>query len=274
MLAPRIILFTPATLVDSNRRTASAVDEAMGELSRRGIPLVLCTSGTRAQVELLRRKLGHVHPFITESGGGLFIPDGYFALRIEGAMRIGRDLCVPFGRPADEASEAVQDIAAGTGAEVVRYSEMSALEISRNLGISEREAEASHEREFSERFYFAGNVAAACPAFGRMAVERGWQLRPSEPWWELYSGNDEGNAARRLMQLYRRALRSRVKAVGVGASVEDLSLLAASDQAFLIPGRGAQFDQVLLSRLPGANRTSLPGVDGWNETVLNILSQI
>jgi mannosyl-3-phosphoglycerate phosphatase len=274
MLPPGIVLFTPAALVGSPRRAASPVDEALAEVDRRNIPLVLCTSGTRAQLELFRRKLGHGHPFITESGGGLFIPDGYFALRIEGARRRGRYLCVPFGRSADEASEAVQDIAAATGAEVVRYSEMSTREISRNAGINEREAEASREREFSEGFYFAGNADSATPAFERMAIERGWRVRSSEIWWELYAGNDEGNAARRVTQLYRQALRSRVKAVGLGASAEDLSLLAASDQAFLIPQPDGQLDQVLVSRLPRAKRTSAPGFQGWNETVLNILSQI
>ena len=46
---------------------------------------MLLTRGTRAQLELLRRKIEHAHPFITEGGGGLFLPDGYFSLRLEGA---------------------------------------------------------------------------------------------------------------------------------------------------------------------------------------------
>jgi mannosyl-3-phosphoglycerate phosphatase len=274
MLPPRIVLFTPASLVVSPRSGTSPVSQALAEIDRRNIPLVLSTTGTRAQLELLRRKIGHVHPFITESGGGLFIPDDYFALRLDGAKRAGRYLCLSFGRSSDEAGEVLQDIAGATGTEVVRYAETSAREISRNSGISEREAEASREREFGESFYFAGNADSAAAAFEKMAKERGWHVRRSGPWWDLYSGNDENNAARRLMQLYRRALRFRVKSVCIGTSAEDLRLLKASDQAFILPEPDGQFDQELISKLQRANRAAMPGSIGWNETVLSILSRI
>jgi mannosyl-3-phosphoglycerate phosphatase len=273
-MAPRIVLFTPARLLGSPTHAANPIRVVLAEIDRQHIPLVLSTSGTRAQLELLRRKIGHGHPFITESGGGVFIPEGYFALRIEGARRAGRYLCLPFGRSSADAAEALQDIAAAADAEFVRYPEISTREISRDTGISEREAEASREREFTERFYFVGNVDAAVPAFEAMASERGWHVKRSGPWWELYSGNDEAKAARRLMQLYRQALRSRVKSVGIGASAEDLNLLAASDQTFILPQSAGQFDQVLVSRLPHATRTAVPGSTGWSETVLNILSRI
>jgi len=80
--------------------------EALFEIERRKIPLVLSTRGTRAQLEVLRRKIGHGHPFSTEGGGGLFLPDGYFSLRLEGATRAARYLCVPFGRSSREAGTA------------------------------------------------------------------------------------------------------------------------------------------------------------------------
>lgn len=274
MLAPRMILFTPASLLAPPTRTAQTLGEVLTQIEIKNVPLVLSTRGTRAEVELLRRKMGFGHPFITEGGGGLFVPDGYFSLRLEGATRAGRYFCIAFGRSSQEASDAVQDIAKTVGAEVVRYKEMSAREISRNTGMSQREAEASAQREFSERFYFAGNADLAAPAFEKAASGADWTVRRCGPWWELYSGNDEGKAVRRLMQLYRQALRSRVKSVAIGRSAEDLGLLAASDQAFILPQAPDQFDQVLLSRLPQAVRGSAPGLLGWRETVLNILSRI
>lgn len=273
MLAPRVIVFTPANLLGSPASTGYAASEALAEIERRHIPLVLLTPGTRAQLEILRRKIGHADPFITESGGGLFLPDGYFALRLEGAKRAARYLSVPFGRTSEEAGAAVEEIAEQAGAEVVRYADMNAREISRNSGMTEREAEASREREFSDRFFFAGNMDLAAPSFEKIAAEQKWQIRHGEPFWELYSGNDEGKALRYLMRLYREALRSRVRSVSIGISIEDLSLLAASDQAFILPSRTAHFDERLVAKLPNSVRVDVPGAAGWNQTILDVLSR-
>ena len=273
MLAPRVVIFTPSNLLGSAISVAPGVSEALFEIERRKVPLVLSTHGTRAQLEVLRRKIGHGHPFITEGGGGLFLPDGYFALRLEGATRAGRYLCVPFGRSSRQASTAAEEIARQAGAEIVRYADMSAREIARNAGISERDAQASREREFSERFFFAGNADMAIQPFEDIAREQNWQIRRSEPFWEMCSGNDEGKALRYLMRLYRQALRSRIRSVGIGALSEDLSLLAASDQAFILPAAGGRFDDQLLSKLPNSAKIALPGASGWNQTVVNVLSR-
>jgi predicted mannosyl-3-phosphoglycerate phosphatase (HAD superfamily) len=273
MLPPRVVIFTPSNLLGSANNAAPAASEALLEIGRRNIPLILSTRGTRAQLEALRRKIEHGHPFITEGGGGLFVPDGYFALRLEGAKRAGRYLCVPFGRSAEEAGAAVEDIAREAGAEVVRYAEMSAREIARNTGMPERDAQASRERGFSERFFFAGNADLAFPPFEKIAREHQWQIRRCEPFWELRSGNDEGKAVRYLMRLYRQALRSRIRSVGIGASFEDVSLLAASDQAFILPASGGRFDDELLAKLPNSARIAVPGAPGWNQTVLDTLSR-
>ena len=274
MLAPRVVIFTPSNLLGSANNVAPAVSEALFEIERRKIPLVLSTRGTRAQLEVLRRKIGHGHPFITEGGGGLFLPDGYFSLRLEGATRAARYLCVPFGRSSREAGTAADDIARQAGAEIVRYAEMSAREIARNAGVSEPEAQASREREFSERFFFAGNVDLAMQSFENIAREQNWEIRRSEPFWELCSGNDEGKALRYLMRLYRQALRSRIRSVGIGASFDDLSLLAASDQAFILPAAAGRFDDQLLSKLPNSAKIALPGAAGWNQTVVDVLSRV
>jgi mannosyl-3-phosphoglycerate phosphatase len=273
MLAPRVVIFTPSDLLGSANSLAQPAAEALLEIKRRHVPLVLSTRGTRAQLEPLRRKLEHAHPFITEGGGGLFFPDGYFALRLEGARRAARYLCVPFGRSSQEAGAAVEDIAREAGAEIVRYAEMSPREIARNTGMTERDSEAAREREFSERFFFAGDAGSAAQSFEKIAVSNGWQIRRSGLFWELYSGSDEGKAVRYLMRLYRQALRSRIRSVAIGASSEDLSLLAAADQAFLLPISGGRFDDQLLSKLPNSAKITVPGAAGWNQTVLDLLSR-
>ena len=77
MLAPRQILFTAVddVLHPTSGSSWEAATQALEALVRRGVPLIVASRGTRAQLEPLRRKIEHGHPFLTESGAGLFIPD-------------------------------------------------------------------------------------------------------------------------------------------------------------------------------------------------------
>ena len=138
MLAPRQIIFTAVDDVffQVSGEAWETASEALQKLARQGIPLVLSSRGTRAQLEPVRRKIQHGHPFLTESGAGLFIPDGYFNLRLEGATRFGRNFCVPFGRTHIEAAAALPEIAEEAGASVVGFSQMSLREIARSCGLS------------------------------------------------------------------------------------------------------------------------------------------
>jgi mannosyl-3-phosphoglycerate phosphatase len=279
MLAPTRVIFTAVegTLLDphspSPSQFLSAAGEALEELERRRVPLVLATSGTRAELDPLRRKMEHGHPFVTESGGGLFIPDGYFTQHLKGAVRQGRFFCVAFGRPYADAVAATDELAEESGASIVGYSQMTAREISRNTGEPLRQAELARQREFSERFFFAGGTEKITDKFEREARASGWDAIRGEPFWELRSGNDDGRALRHLMRLLRDALHTRLRAVAIGSSASDLSLLSAADQAVVLPRRGQEFDATLSSRLPRAIRGEAPGPAGWNQAVLQALEE-
>jgi mannosyl-3-phosphoglycerate phosphatase len=275
MLAPRQIIFTAVEgaldhLVPSS---SGAVFDALQALAHRGIPLVLSSRGTRAQLEPLRRKLQHGHPFLTESGGGLFIPDGYFNLRLEGATRAGRVFCLPFARPHAEAAAALQEIAAEAGADVVGFSQMSAREIARNSGLSPKEAELSRQREFSEIFFFAGETVKAPRRFSEIARQRGWETIPGDPFWEIRATRLRGGepAPRYLMGIYRKSLHVRLRSVGIGSQAQDLHLLSATDTAVVLPLHPGNFDEALMPHLPRVLRGDQPGPEGWSHAIMKIL---
>jgi mannosyl-3-phosphoglycerate phosphatase len=276
MLAPRQIIFTAVDGVLNHASGAAweAVSEALQALARRGVPLVLATRGTRAQLEPLRRKLQHGHPFLTESGAGLFIPDGYFNVRLEGATRFGRHFCVPFARPHSEAAAALPEIAEEATASVVGFSQMSVREIARNSGLSSRDAELFRQREFGEIFFFAGETEEVTRRFSQIALDKGWEAVPGDPLWELrgrLKQNGE-NAVRYLMGLYRKALHGRQRSVGIGSDAGDLYLLAATDATIVLPRYSGRFDDALLGKLPRAVRAEQPGAEGWAQAVLGTLT--
>lgn len=270
-----VILFTDldGTLLDERSYSADAAAQALDEIERRRIPLVFCTSKTRAEVEVLRRELGNPHPFITENGGGIFIPQGYFRMALPRATAVGRYHRIALARPYKEIVEELEQLAADTGTAVVGFHHMNANEVARNTGLSPNGAKLALAREFDEPFFFAGATEKAQQIFAEQAQKRGLQLVQGGRFWHLSSGSDKGRAVRELMRLYRSAWRSRVRAVAIGNSANDLPMLAAADVAILLPERNGNLNAEVLSRLRSARRGAAPGPAGWNRAILELLRE-
>ena len=65
------VVFTDldGTLLEHSTYSFAEAEEALDLLRSQDIPLVICTSKTRSEVEFWRRLLGNEHPFIVENGG-------------------------------------------------------------------------------------------------------------------------------------------------------------------------------------------------------------
>ena len=59
------------TLLDHYTYSFEDARPALGRLRAAGVPLVLCTSKTRAEIAPLRDALRNTHPFISENGGAV-----------------------------------------------------------------------------------------------------------------------------------------------------------------------------------------------------------
>ena len=75
------------------------------------------------------------------------------------------------------------------------------------------------------------------------------------------------------MRLLRDSLHTRLRSIAVGSSAPDLPLLAAADQAVVLPRRGQESDSLLSAKLPQAVQADASGPAGWNETVLKLLEE-
>jgi mannosyl-3-phosphoglycerate phosphatase family protein len=274
LLAPRHLIFSSldGALVDPRTGSHADAEDALSELERRKIPLILLTPRTRAEIEPVRRRLGHNHPFITENGGGIFFPDGYFNVRIPGAVRNGRYLCIAQGRPYQEVSTALDDLAEECGVGVAGFHHMSLREIADNTGLRPRDAELARSREFDEPFFFTSADEPAIARFVEAAQRKGFSARNGGMFWHLSSGCDAARAVRTLTQLFREATRIKLRAVGIGANSEDITWLRAMDQAILLPGGDAKSEDSKANQTKHIVPGNAPGPAGWSETILNIVS--
>ncbi|MCL5287342.1 MAG: HAD-IIB family hydrolase [Acidobacteria bacterium] len=266
-------LFTDldSTLLDHRTFSWRAAEDALHEIERRKIPLVFCTSKTRAEVEFLRRKIGNAHPFITENGGGIYIPHGYFPQRIEGAVTVKTYHCLALARPYDEILDALDEIAAEAGVEAVGFHQMSAKEIAENSGLDAEQVQLARQRDYDEPFFLAGATPKKEAAFVRLARDRKLEVVRGSRFWHIHAGSDKGRAVRELTKHYRAAWRRKLRAVAFGDSANDLPMLAAADAAILLPKHDGTFDEAVTAKLPRVTRGSAPGPAGWNQAVLELL---
>ena len=274
MLAPRHLIFSAidGALIDPRTGSCADVEDVLAELDRRKIPVVLVSQLTRAEIEPLRRKLGNSHPFVAENGGGIFFPDGYMNVKIPGAVRKTRYLCIDQGRPYEEVCAALDEIAEQCGVGVAGFHHMNLREIADNAGLRPRDAELAREREYDEPFYFTSADDAGIARFVEAAKETGFSARPGGMFWHFSSGSDPARAVRTVTHLFREAAHIKLRAVGIGAGPEDVEWLQAVDQAILLPGKDG------VPEGPGANPAKnivlagTPGPGGWSETILSIIS--
>ena len=79
------IIFTDldGTLLDQYNYSYKKAIKALNLIRKKDIPLVFCTSKTRAEIEFYRKKLSNKHPFISENGGAIFIPNNYFNFKVD-----------------------------------------------------------------------------------------------------------------------------------------------------------------------------------------------
>jgi mannosyl-3-phosphoglycerate phosphatase len=273
LLAPRHLIFTAleGALLDPRTGSFAEAEEALSELDRRRIPLVLVTSRTRDEIEPLRRKLGHTHPFITEGGGGIFLPDGYFNLKIPDVRRSGRYLCVSLGRPYDEVCAALDDVAEESGVGVAGFHHMSSREVAENMGLRPREAELARCREFDEPFFFTSADEQAIARFVAAAKERGFDVRPGQTFWHFSSGCDAPRAVRWLTKLFRDATRIKLRAVGIGPAAENLPWLRGVDHALLLGGPHLNSEDPDPIQPRHSIHEIASGPAGWNASILNII---
>src|SRR5262245_16745201 len=71
-----LLVFTDldGCLLDEHTYSWERARPALEALRARGVPLLLCSSKTRSEMEALARELGLAWPYVVENGGAFVIP--------------------------------------------------------------------------------------------------------------------------------------------------------------------------------------------------------
>lgn len=246
-------------------------DEALPALElikTRRMPLILCSSKTRVEIETYRKRLENSDPFISENGGGIFIPEGYFNFSVEGELRDGYRVITP-GRSYSEVRKVFREIQIKTGIIVRGFGDMGVKEVAYLTGLPLSDAELAKERDFDEPFMFEEGEKRVKEFLE--AIEEAGLYWTQGRFYHILGDHDKGEAVRILKGYYERAY-GIVKTIGLGDNFNDLPLLQSVDYPVLVQKEDGSYDERI--RLPHLIRAEGIGPEGWNRAVIMLIDTI
>jgi mannosyl-3-phosphoglycerate phosphatase family protein len=263
----KTIIFTDldGTLLHPKTYSFEDAAPALGVIIERDIPLILCSSKTRAEMEVYRTRLKNKHPFIVENGGAVYVPTGYFTFPT-GSVRDRSYIVTEFGAPYKEIRKNFASLRESLGVSVKGFGDMSVEEISEVTGLSSDEAALAREREYGEPFIFEQRPD---DRFLQAIEERG--LRWTQGRLYCLMGDHDKGKAIRLLKSWFQAEYGKLMTIGLGDGLNDLPLLSEVDRPVLIPKEDGSYDPRI--ELPGLRKAKGTGPVGWNRAVLELLKE-
>jgi len=252
---------------------ADAAADALDALSRAQIPLVFCSSKTRAEIELLQQRLDVHHPFIAENGGALYIPDGYFTFDVPYARpSTSGYLVVQYGRPYGDVVQALSRAARRARVPVLGFNEMSVEDVARVCGLPLLSARLAKLRDYSEPFRIVASTRGARRQLEHALNAEGFGCAAGGLFDLAGFHRDQGLPVRMLTTLYRRSM-GRARTVGLGDGFDDVPLLRRVDLPVVVAGNSPERSAQLLGSVPHAVVTRTAGPAGWAEQIFDILTR-
>jgi mannosyl-3-phosphoglycerate phosphatase len=255
----KLVLITDVDgcLVDRATRSHAAAREAIERVRRSAVPLVLCSSRTRAEIERLREELRLADPFISENGGALFSPIGTFPFALAGAVRKGAYDIVELGRPHRQVLQLLVATAAKVGVDITTFSDMSVQRVAAECGLSLADARLAKLREYDEPFRLVEPDAAVRARLCRSLRSAGLRCTNGGPYDHVTLATDKGVAAGLLRRFYARGW-GEVTMVGIGGVENDSEWLSAVDVPVVVRSQA----------------TASEGPAGWCEAVQELLDRL
>ncbi len=271
----KILVYTDldGTLLDHHTYSFQEALPALALIRKRNVPLIFCSSKTRGELEEYQRKLGMEYPFISENGGAIFIPKGYFNEPKGHLKAKGKYLIAELGAPYETLRKRLLEVSRRFGARVVGFGDLTAKQIASMFGLPYEEAKSAKRRDYDEPFYFLDEMKPKeIRAIDREFKRSGLNLSKGGRFYHLMGQNDKGKAVRLLTKMYKQNWNTDLLTVGIGDSLNDLPMLKAVDVPVLVRQKDSSYDKEILKKLKVQKARGI-GPSGWNEAILGLLGK-
>jgi len=269
IVKPYYIIFSDldGTLLDHETYKHAEATEAMDLVKEREIPLILCSSKTRAEIEECRKTLALRDPFISENGAAIFFKKGSLDVMDVPFVEYGGYGVIELGIPYSTIKSCFAEIKAETHLQLLGFSEMSLAQVVEHTGLTVKEAELARARDYSEPFLFM-EQQTSLKRLKKYACRKGLNITRGGRFYHLTGDNDKGKAVSILKKLYEQKARPLIS-IGLGDSLNDFPMLENVEMPVLVKKKTGKYE-------PWTGRKEILyapdiGPKGWNRAVLDIL---
>jgi mannosyl-3-phosphoglycerate phosphatase len=234
------------------------------------IPLIICTSKTRAQTEIYRSRLNLNYPLIVENGGAIYFPPGSFPLgRLpSGSLYKDGEYFIEMTDNVEKLLPELQLAAHSSKAHIEIVFDMSLQKIRQITGVSLEEAKFMKRRDYTVYFLCHSRKDELFAELRNRGLKPTW----GSYFCHLGTSNSKGLAAQHLMGLYRNLGFYKLITAGFGDNMNDLSLLQVVNLPYLVEQPGGGYAPEV--EVEGLVKLAGIGPIGWNKGVKELISSI
>jgi mannosyl-3-phosphoglycerate phosphatase len=261
----QLLVFTDldGTLLDHDSYSFAPAQQALALIAERGIPLVINSSKTSAEIVAVQQALNICQPFISENGAAVFMP------LIEGASAAQQQWQrQPFAVSRDQVLTILHELRAEHGYHFSGFADGDAAAISELTGLSLEEATLAGQRDYSEPLQWRDSDAELIKFLKQLAAHNLTAQQGGRFLTVMSQSVDKARAMQWLTQHI--GGQANIRTIALGDSPNDERMLNAADIAVVI--KSARSEALLVSGPQRIIRTELPGPAGWQWAMDRILS--
>jgi mannosyl-3-phosphoglycerate phosphatase len=267
----RLVVVTDldGTLLDQRTYSYEGSLPAVRRLQADGIPIVLCSTKTSAEMLHLRHELGLQDPFICESGGAVYMPRDYLKEPVDGLVVEGLFGVLALGTDVVRLRAALAEAASRCGVTLRTFGGMNIEEIAALTGLEPDQAFRAWQRQYDEPFLVEAGDSENLSAWLR---GQGFTVTRGDRFYHLTGGHSKREAVIQWLELHRRWY-GETYAVGLGNSANDWPMLSAVDRPVLVKNPDGRWDATVRERVPKVECTAGVGPEGWRQAIDGILEE-
>lgn len=249
------------TLLDHDSYSFEAARPALDLLAARGVPVILASSKTEAEMRPIAEAIGISHPMIVENGAGLA------GLNAED-FGTDRDLPIPYSRLRSFLREIPKDLSVCFEG----FGDWDVERVASETGLPVASAALARQRRFSEPGHFTGTEAQK-EAFLDLLSSQGFTAVQGGRFLTLMPKTSKAERMAEVVAHYRRLTGETIRTVALGDAPNDLAMLEAADCGIIIANPAHRPLPVTERERQGAIlRSKQSGPEGWNTMIHQLVA--
>jgi mannosyl-3-phosphoglycerate phosphatase len=260
-----LVIFTDldGTLLDKHTYQPGVSLVSLEKCRLLKIPVVFVSGKSRAEMELVREELNNDAPFISENGGGLYIPAKNFQAP-DGASKIGSYWCLCSNENIEDVRNVFFKLVNETGFEVKTFDQITALEVSKLTGLNLEHSRLAKIREYDEVFVIIDETPEKLAVLKEKIASHGYRYAHGGHFHHIMGNFDKGQMALQVKELYLR-INPSTKFAAIGDANNDLPMLKIVEYPFLVRRPDDTYDESVV--FENLNITAGIGPAGFAEAV-------